>query len=182
MPATIRTLRTKAERLRAEKAAELRRLASEVGLSERLCGEISAEIDRELAVETDWTFVMIGPAQNAAVVNYLRKHSERPTLAMALWSNLFLKLDRATGEILFTRDELAEMIGADPDTVSRIMGELVKFGAISRRRQPIPGMRGAGRAVYFMNPRVGTHLRSPARQVAQAEAPSLRLVERTPAE
>jgi hypothetical protein len=41
----------------------------------------------------------------------------------------------------------------------------------------VPGQRGPGRAVYFMNPNVATNLSGAARDRAQAETPKLRLVE-----
>jgi predicted ArsR family transcriptional regulator len=84
---------------------------------------------------------------------------------------------RDTGEIALTRDELAEELGVAPPHVSRLMGELEGIGAISRRLEKIPGMRGRGRAVYFMNPNVATNLAGAARDKAQGEAPPLRLVE-----
>ena len=57
------------------------------------------------------------------------------------------------------------------------MGELASVGAVTTRRERVAGMRGPGRAVYFMNPNVGTHLAGAARDKAQAEAPRLQLVE-----
>ena len=63
------------------------------------------------------------------------------------------------------------------EDISRLMGELERIGAISRRREKVAGMRGRGRAVYFMNPSVGTHLAGAARDKAQAEAPRLQLVD-----
>ena len=49
-----------------------------------------------------------------------------------------------TGEIMLTRDELAEKVGETTDNVSGIMRELEKFGAISRRRAKVAGLRGPG--------------------------------------
>ena len=60
------------------------------------------------------------------------------------------------------------------------MGELEACGAIIRRREKVAGMRGPGRARYFMNPRVGTHLTGVARDTAQEAAPQLRLVDPAP--
>ena len=109
MPAKIVRLRTKPQRIHAEMAAELRQLISDhVGLPERARGEIIAAIDRETASEAGWTFVMLGPEQNAAVVRWLRQHSRYPALAPAVWAELFTALRRDTGEIMLTRGELAE--------------------------------------------------------------------------
>src|SRR3954454_20550819 len=178
MAARIARLRTKADRLRAETAAQLRQLVLEYpGLPEHPRGAIVAAIDRETASEAGWTFVMLSPEQNAAVMRWLRQHSERPVVALALWGELFTALRRDTGEVMLTRDELAERVGATPGEVSRIMHELAKIGAVAVHRERVAGMRGPGRAVYLMNPNVGTHLAGGARDKAQAEAPRLQLVE-----
>src|SRR3954452_5782109 len=180
MPARIARLRTKADRLRSDTADQLRRFVLGFdGLPERACGEIVATIDRLTASEAGWTFVMLSPEQNAAVIRWLRQHSRLPTMALALWGELFTALRRDTGEIVLTRDELAERVGTHPDNVSRIMHELASIGAIIVHRERVAGMRGPGRAVYLMNPNVATNLTGAARDKAQAEAPRLRLVEPT---
>jgi hypothetical protein len=177
MAAKIVRLRTKSDRLRTEIAAELRQLVLEYpALPERARGEIVAAIDRQTASEAGWTFVMLGPEQNASVVRWLRQHSRYPTLAPAVWAELFTALRRDTGEIVLTRDEIAVRVGAAPDHVSRIMGELARIGAIGVERQRVAGMRGPGRAVYFMNPTVATNLTGGARDRAQKAARPLEVV------
>jgi hypothetical protein len=178
MAATLRRLRTKADRLRTEQAAELRQLVLDYpALPETARRQIVVAIDGQTAAENGWTFVMLGPEQNAAVARWLRQNSRYPTLALALWAELFTALHRDTGEIVLTRDELAERVDAWPDDVSSIMHELVSIGAIITRRERVAGMRGPGRAVYFMNPNVATNLTGAVRDKAQTEAPKLRLVE-----
>jgi hypothetical protein len=59
------------------------------------------------------------------------------------------------------------------------MSELEKIGAISRRRERIPEMRGPGPVRYFMSPRIATHETGAARDKAQAAAPQLELVDPT---
>src|SRR4051812_11504228 len=178
MAAHLARLRTKADRLRSGTAAQLRQLVLEhPGLPERARGEIVATIDRETASEAGWTFVMLSPEQNAAVMRWLRQHSERPVVALALWGELFTALRRDTGEVMLTRDELAEGVGTRPDHVSRVMHELASIGAVVIHRERVAGMRGRGRAVYLMNPNVATNLTGATRDKAQAEAPALRLVE-----
>jgi CRP-like cAMP-binding protein len=182
MAAQIARLRTKADRLRSDTAAQLRQLVLDYpGLPERVRGEIVGTIDRQTASEARWTFVMLSPEQNAAVARWLRQNSRFPTLALALWSELFTALRHDTGEVMLTRDELAERVGTTTDNVSRIMNELAKARAISVRREPIAGVRGPGRAVYYMNPNVATNLAGVARDQAQREAGPLRLVEPDPA-
>src|SRR3954452_22648891 len=121
MAAQLHRLRTKADRLRSDTAAQLRQLVLEYpGLPERARGEIIGTIDRQTASEAGWTFVMLSPEQNAAVVRWLRQHSERPVLALALWGELFTALRRDTGEIVLTREELAERVSARPNHVSGV--------------------------------------------------------------
>src|SRR5919206_4844379 len=159
MAARIARLRTKADRLRADTAAQLRQLVLDYpGLPERARGEIIGTIDRQTASEAGWTFVMLSPEQNAAVARWLGKNSSRPKVALVLWQELFTALRRDTGEVMLTRDELAERVGTHPSRVSTVMHELAGIGAIIVHRERVAGMRGPGRAVYLMNPNVGTHL------------------------
>lgn len=119
-----------------------------------------------------WTFVMISPAQNAAVVRWLNDHSKRPMKATQLWAELFTVLHPTSGEILMDRETLATRLGIEPRTVSEIMGELTKINAIRKAKE--------GRRVrYGMNPNIATHLPDPAlRETARDRAgPLLVLME-----
>jgi hypothetical protein len=91
---------------------------------------------------------MLSPAQNAAVVNYLAKNSSRPLVAVRLWALCFEYLDMQAGEIMLRRDEIADAVGKQPKNVSTIIGELVKCGMVSRRREKVGGMRGPGVVHY----------------------------------
>jgi hypothetical protein len=174
MAATLHRLRTKRQRLRREQAAALRQMILDFeGLPDHAARAIIGAIDRETAAENGWTFVMLSPAQNRAVVNWLLAHADRHRPALALWALLFEHLDRHTGMILLTRDEIAEQVGTHPDIVSAIMSDREGIGAIVRRRERVAGMRGPGMVRYFMNPNVGTHLVGHVREEAQAKAPPL---------
>src|SRR3954451_13999904 len=180
MPAKLLRLTTGPARMRAETAAELRRmLLGFPGLPGRERDGLIAALDRLAPSEGRWPFVMISPEQNAAVVRWLRHHSRFPTLALALWGELFTALRRDTGEIVLTRDELAERVGTRPTHVSTLMHEMASIGAIVVHRERVGGIRGRSRAVYLMNPIVATNLTGVARDRPQAEAPPLgpRLVE-----
>ena len=145
MPAQIARLRTKADRLRSDTAAQLRQLVLEYpGLPERARGEIIGTIDRQTASEAGWTFVMLSPEQNAAVMRWLSRHSRRPRVALELWGELFTALRRDTGEIMLTRDELAERVGTTPEHVSSVMHELAGIGAIIVHREKVAGHARAG--------------------------------------
>jgi len=103
------------------------------------------------------TFVMIKPAQNAAVVDWLEANSTRPMKAMRLWALMFEHLYPHTGQIMLTRDQIAEKVGITPEHVSEIMGELVRFKAIFTERHRLEGVRGPGKVVYFMNKHVAEY-------------------------
>ena len=179
MAAQLIKLRTAKDRLQAAQAQGLRQLVLDFpDLPERAVSEVIAAIDRQTVSKSGWTFVMLSPDQNAAVVKWIIEHSRRPLVSLELWSLLFKSLRTDTGEIVQTRDELAELLKVRPTEVSQVMGELASIGAISRRREKVAGMRGPGLVRYFMNPRVATNLTGGARDKAQANsAPLLALIE-----
>jgi hypothetical protein len=177
MAAGITRLRTRQERYQADRRKQLALALAEEAEhgTGRLAEEaraLLAKVRQDQANSDPWVFVMIDATQFAAVHGWLARNSERPIVAMHLWGLLFAHLDRDTGEILASRAELAGLVNARPQHVSRIMGELEALGAISRRRMPANGP-----VRYFMNPRLGTHLAKAPREAAQAAAPPLRLVE-----
>lgn len=177
MAAGIVRLRTRNDRLKAEQAELVRQaVLSLPDLPAQAVSQIVATIDRQTSADNEWTFVMMSPADNAKVVDWLMEHSKRPQLAVRLWAKLFLNLRRDTGEIVQTRDELADSVGATAEHVSRVMTELETVGAISRKRVKVAGMRGPGMVRYFMNPHVATHETGKARATAQASFGKLRLV------
>lgn len=170
MPATLHRLRSQPQRLRQAEAERLQQAILDFeGLPEGPVSAIIAAIDRETAADSRWTFVMLSPAQNKAVVRWLDANSTRPRKAVLLWLELFDHLRKDTGEVLLTRAEMAELVDDHPRNISTITAELESIGALSRQRD--------GRKVrYFMNPNVATHLAGAARERAQAAAPALRLV------
>jgi len=176
MAATIYRLRTRPERLRRDEGARIREALIDV--QEGAEPMVSAAIDRLLSVldrlsasSNRWTFLMLSPDQNAIVVDYLASHSKRPVVAMRLWALLFKHLRTDTGEVTLSREEIAAKLGVPVQNVSSLMSELVKFGAISRKREVVAGLRGPGLVRYFMNPNVATHLAGKARDDAQREVP-----------
>lgn len=113
---------------------------------------------------------MIGPNENSAVVSWLRCNSKPPMAAMSVWAILFTGLRMDTGEIVLKREEIARRAGIASRDVSSIMTELASINAISRQR--------SGRGVrYFMNPNAGTCLKGRSRDVAQAGAVQLTLLD-----
>jgi hypothetical protein len=170
----IVVLKTKPERLRQDQAEVLRQalLPFEEAMPDAVRSLIG-HIDRATASRNRWTFIMLSPEQNAAVVNYLAEHSTRPVVAMRLWALCFKHLRNDTGEILLRRDEIAEALGQRSREVSTLMGELEVFGAIIRKTEKVAGMKGRGLVRYFMNPRVATCLGGADRDKAQKAAPPL---------
>lgn len=158
-------------RERQQRDAEtLERLAKRAGLDPKTAAMLAMNLSP--LPKTDWTFVMISPQQNNAVVKWLNDNSKRPMKATLLWAELFTVMRNDTGEILRTRDELAERIGEAPSNVSRIMTELASINAIVRRKE--------GRRVkYFMNPNIATHIPTPEqrKEARENSGPLLVLME-----
>src|SRR5829696_8157605 len=147
------------------------------GMLEGVAGgeDVVAFVERKMSAARGWGFVMVDPLAYAEVNAHLRRHSRRPLVAMELFSRLFSYLPPDGNEVMADRAELARIVGCTPNHVTDIMRELEAVGAVYRRRE--------GRGVrFFVNPLLGTHLAGAARDKAQAEAPTLRLVEAEPAE
>lgn len=101
-------------------------------------------------------FTMLSLIQTGAIWDAIDKlpSDDRPRLVRRAFDQALLNLAPNTGEIMLTRDQLAEKIGCTPNHVSRIMGTLEAMGVVRRERQKMPGMMGRGVAVYFINPHV----------------------------
>lgn len=115
-----------------------------------------------------WLFVMISPEQ----FRFVKKATEttkRPSQTWAVFTLAITYLRMDTGEILASREKLAEDAGTEPRHVSTAMSDLVKIGAIVRHR------RGRN-VVYSINPTVGWAGGEGTRQEAAKDAPKLRLV------
>ncbi len=116
------------------------------------------DIDRKTRPDAPGeTFIMLKPAQNAAVAKWLGANSRRPAKAMLVWSVLFEHLYPHTGQIMLTREQIAETVGIRPNEVSAIMGELATCQAVFTERHRVEGVRGPGQAIYFMNKHVAEY-------------------------
>jgi hypothetical protein len=72
-------LRTKADRLRSEQAAQVRQAVLDLrGLPEQAVNAIISTIDQQTAAENGWTFVMLSPAANDLVVSWMLENSKQP--------------------------------------------------------------------------------------------------------
>ena len=167
MAARVHQFASRAQLLRRDEAADLRQMV--LGLeaqAPRVVAQLVAVIDRNTAAERGWSFVMLSPMQNRAVLRWINEHAQRPRTSVALWAEFFCHMRTDTGEIVMDRRQMMEAAGASSSHVSDALSELVRIGAIIRHRE--------GREVrWFMNPRIGTCLTGAAREAAQRASPTL---------
>lgn len=152
LPDGVRSLRDRRARQKAAEAVEFAKLARKLGMDPAAAEDLAAAYLAD--TRNAWTFVMLSPAQNDAVVEWLSDQSKRPQAAVRLWSHLFTCMRMDTGEILKSREELAERLSILPRDLSSLMTELASINAVRREKR--------GREVrYFMNSTIATHLPSP---------------------
>ncbi|MBO6043590.1 MAG: hypothetical protein J6P47_03905 [Acetobacter sp.] len=161
-------------KLTPEQAQDLRDHLDEYRgrIPEDIFREILKKIEENTASQNLWEFIMSNPKLNYYVIDYMLTHSKRPNLAVRFWSLCWCYLRIDTGEIMLTRQEIADKLGILSCNVSRVISEFEKIGAIIRERKN-------GRAYYFVNAWVATHLTGEARDKAQNEAPLLPLIQET---
>jgi hypothetical protein len=146
---------------KAAEAAQLEALARKAGMPPDAAARLADGLRSQ--VPNEWTFIMLSPSQNAAVVRWIMENSKRSSAAVRLWAHLFEVIRNDTGEVLKSRSDLAAHLGIEPDNLTRIMSELVSINAIRREKR--------GREVrYFMNATIATHLPGPAARKAAREA------------
>ena len=167
MGEVVRLLRRK--RLAKEQADAFRQMAFEFNLSDDMRVEIDNALYRLTEESSErWLFVKISPEQFRYVTRAIRE-TARPDQTLQVWTAAITYMRMDTGEILVTREQLADEVRAAPKNVSTAMTELVKIGAIIRHR------RGR-KVVYSVNPTVGWNGGEGSRQAAARKAPVLKLV------
>jgi len=116
-------------------------------------------------------YTMLSRTQTAAIWDAIRAlpPDDRPNQVRHAFDLVLLNLRQDTGEVLLTRDQLAERIGCAPRSVSTIMGTLERMGVIRRERRRIEGVQGRGIAVYFINPHVAWNGSLDVRKAEAAE-------------
>ena len=183
--AQIVRLTTKPQRSGQEEAAQAAEQLSLLSekLLKHLPGEARIAISRathalQKAARPDTTeglwpggFTMLSRMQTAAIWDAIRAlpSDDRPNQVRHAFDLVLLNLRQDTGEVLLTRDQLAEEIDCAPRSVSTIMGTLEKMGVIRRERRKIEGVRGPGMAVYFINPHVAWNGSLDVRKAQAAE-------------
>lgn len=173
MAAQIKRLQPKDKQAKQEQLQQLQLLLVEQfpELKEKDISSLVWKIKREnkLNDPNTWTFIMIEPEQNRAVIDWIMKESKRKNEAVRLWALLFENVHRDTGQIMLSRQEMADKLDITPNNVSRIMSELESINAIIKKKE--------GRGVtYYMNPNVATHLNQEERDKARPTAPKLALI------
>lgn len=148
----------KDEQIATAKAKVARQAVLDLGLPQSATEEIMVTIARH---ETggklmEWRFVMLSPQQCLTVWDAIRDlpSDERPNQVRHLFDLVITHIEVNTGLVTLTREELAEKVGTAPANISRMMGTLEQMGVITRERQKVAGMRGAGIARYRVNPHV----------------------------
>jgi hypothetical protein len=123
-------------------------------------------------------FVMLSQTQVAAVWTAIRAlpPSARPHQVRHAFDLVLLNLQPDTGEVLLTRAEFAEKIGASADNVSTVMSTLVRLGVLRREVRPIAARTGPGAVVWFVNPHVAWNGRLALREEAAEAVPGPLLV------
>lgn len=168
----VTKLSVEREKRRSDEARQFALLARRFIRDEETLATIDAAAKAHAEKAAEWGFTMISTAQQAVVLDWLEANSKRPMKAMKLWGHLLANLDRDTGEIVATRQDLADRVGMEPRDLSSTMTELASINAIRREKE--------GRNVrYFLNPNIATHLPSAAlRAKAREEAgPLLKIME-----
>ena len=127
---------------------------------------ITRAIEKSTASVKNWRFIMLQPDLNQAVIHHMTKRSKMPLVAVNLWAMFLNNLRTDTGEILLTRQEMADKLKQLPRDISSVMSEFAAIKVIRREKK-------GGRVFYFLNPWVATHLTGEARDNAQDNSPML---------
>ena len=157
---------------RREEARQIAQQARRLGLDADTLAKIDDAAAAYAQSSENWIFVMLSPAQNAEVIDWLQSNSKRPAKAVMVWARMLEHLRMDTGEIMVSRQQLADRVGMTPRDLSSTITELASINAVRREKE--------GRQVrYFLNPNIATHLPgAAARKAAREESgPLLSLME-----
>lgn len=103
----------------------------------------------------------------------------RPRDVARVFNRVFPNLLPGSGRLNLSREQLAEKLNMHPAHVSKALTVLVRLGILTREVVREDGMRGPGRAVFFINPHVGWNGPLELQAAAQAKRvpPLLKLAE-----
>lgn len=144
---------------------------------QRLAARVALrEVDRQVLISKQQEFAVFFSPRHAQLMRHLRLESRHPMIAAELFSVCVTHMDWTTCEVMRSREQLAKELGVKPNLISRLMGELVKCGAISRKFEDEDGNR-TKTVRYFVSAWIAYRGEmSSALEVAQAKAGPLKLV------
>jgi CRP-like cAMP-binding protein len=147
------------ERIKRQEAADADRTIATLNLPRHLQERIRHELYRSSEPDNLRTpfgkYVMLSVQQVGAIWDAIRDlpAKARPHEVRHAFDLAILNLRQDTGEIMLTRDELAERMKCTPEKVSKAMGQLAKMGVIIKgERRRVAGLKGPGPVPYFVNP------------------------------
>lgn len=133
-----------------------------------------ADLDRYTVASEGLDFGMIDRVKFGAVIRRLRLESVRPAVACDLWAMCMRFVVPVTGEVEVNRNRkvFLDELGISSAELSRLLTELVDFGAL--RRERVPGLTGY---CYFLNPSVASYkMPAAARERESGKFPVLSIV------
>ena len=125
-------------------AETLKRLAKRTGMTPQDAARLAMNLAPLPKPDTE-PFIMLQPAQNAAVVRWIAQPSKRPVHATHLSAQLFTAAHPPPRELLLTPAALAARLGPEPPTISPLISALPGYTTITRRPERTP-------AIYPLNP------------------------------
>lgn len=134
-----------------------------------------ADLDGQTASLLKWRYSMISPTSGAAIARHLRAKSYRPAVALELLWICLREAEFNHGVVAMGRPKLAAELGVEPRVISRLMGEFVRIGVVTREVVDDDGIRLTAPR-YRVNPNVATNARRAVRKTLQEAAPPLVLV------
>jgi CRP-like cAMP-binding protein len=159
MKANVYRLLPNRERIKRQEAAEVSAMIAGTSLPLHLKERVRHELYR--AVEPDSTrspfgvYVMLSVQQIGAIWDALRAlpAKDRPQEVRHAFDICVLNLRQDTGEVMLTRDEIAERMKIASRDVTKAMGVMERLGIIIKGdRRRVEGLRGRGIVPYFVNP------------------------------
>lgn len=148
-------------------------------LREKVRNELYAASEPATARSPFGKYVMLSVHQVGAIWNWIRNlpASARPSEVRHAFDLCILNLRQDTGEVMLSRDELADAMKCSPRRVSSAMGQMAKVGIIITERRKIGGMRGPGIVAYFINPHAAWNGTIAVQEIeAQRQTPPLLLI------
>lgn len=134
-----------------------------------------AELDGQIASQVKWRFSMISCTSGAAIARHLRAKSYRPAVALELLWICLREAEFNDGVVGMSRPKLAAELGVEPRVISRLMGEFLRIGVVTRELVDDDGVRLTAPR-YRVNPNVATNARRAVAKTLRAAAPPLSLV------